>query len=198
MKKIQLYGAGGHAYSIIELVRSLKEYSPIQVVDDTPKLASMIGVPVLSSKEILPDIPMIISIGNNIIRKQISEKNNLEFPSFIHDSVVVYPSSKIGEGSVVFPNCVIDADVSLGDFCIVNNNATVSHNVFVESFVHIAIQACVAGGVSIGEGSLIGAGSVILPNIKIGKWATIGAGAIVTKDVPDHAVVYGNPARIII
>ena len=60
------------------------------------------------------------------------------------------------------------------------------------------MYACVAGGVSIGEGSLIGAGSVILPNIKIGKWATIGAGAIVTKDVPDHTVVYGNPARIII
>tara|TARA_Y100000385_G_C12790372_1_gene507365 strand:+ start:47 stop:643 length:597 start_codon:yes stop_codon:yes gene_type:complete len=198
MKKIQLYGAGGHAYSIIELVRSLKVYLPVQVVDDNPKLASIIGVPVLSSKDILPDIPMIISVGNNIIRKQISEKNNLEFPSFIHDSVVLYPSSKIGVGSVVFPNCVIDADVSLGDFCIVNNNATVSHNVFVESFVHISIQASVAGGVSIGEGSLIGAGSVILPNIKIGKWATIGAGAIVTKDVPDHAVVYGNPARIII
>ena len=63
--------------------------------------------------------------------------------------------------------------------------------------MHIAIQASVAGGVHIGDGALIGAGSVILPNIKIGKWATIGAGSVVTKDVPDNALVYGNPAKII-
>jgi sugar O-acyltransferase (sialic acid O-acetyltransferase NeuD family) len=197
MKNIQLYGAGGHGFSVIELVRSLQEYSPVIVVDDKPKLKSILGVPVMFSKDLLPDVPMIISIGNNVIRKQISEKTNLEFPSFIHDSVVAYPSSKIGVGTLVFPNCVIDADVVLGDFCIINNNATVSHNTVIGSFVHIAIQASVAGGVHIGEGALIGAGSVILPNIKIGKWATIGAGSVVTKDVPDNALVYGNPAKII-
>ena len=77
MKNIQLYGAGGHGFSVIELVRSLQEYSPVIVVDDKPKLKSILGVPVMFSKDLLPDIPMIISIGNNVIRKQISKKNNL-------------------------------------------------------------------------------------------------------------------------
>ena len=47
------------------------------------------------------------------------------------------------------------------------------------------------------EGASIGAGAVILPGLTIGKFARIGAGAVVTQDVPDHAVVYGDAARMI-
>jgi acetyltransferase EpsM len=197
MKKIQLYGCGGHSYAIIELVRSLGQYTPICVIDDKPKVSSILNVPVRTYSEILKDTSTVISIGNNVARKKVSEKISAEFPTFVHQSAVVYPSANIGKGTVVFPNSVVDADVSIGDFCIINNNATISHNVHIEHFVHVAIQASIAGGVSIGEGTLIGAGSVILPEIKIGKWVTIGAGSVVTKDVPDHTTVYGNPAKII-
>ena len=44
-------------------------------------------------------------------------------------------------------------------------------------------------------GASIGAGSVILPGIKVGRFALVGAGAVVTRDVPDHALVIGNPAH---
>ena len=47
------------------------------------------------------------------------------------------------------------------------------------------------------ENAKIGANATILPGIRIGKNALVGAGAVVTKDVPDNAVVAGNPARII-
>lgn len=47
------------------------------------------------------------------------------------------------------------------------------------------------------EGAWIGAGATILPGIEVGKHAVVGAGAIVTKDVPDYAVVVGNPAKVI-
>lgn len=197
MKEIQIYGSGGHSYAVIELVRSLNEYTPVRVIDDNPKIATILNVPVCKFSDSFIDHPTIISIGSNEARKKISKKIKGKFPTFTHNSAVVYPSASIGVGGVVFPNSVIDADVSIGDFCIINNNATVSHNARIGDFVHIAIQASIAGGVQIGEGTIVGAGSVILPEIKIGKWATIGAGAIVTKDVPDNAMVYGNPAKII-
>jgi acetyltransferase EpsM len=54
-----------------------------------------------------------------------------------------------------------------------------------------------AGGVIVGEGTHIGIGASVLPEINIGKWTTIGAGAVVIKDVPDGAVIVGNPGRII-
>jgi len=197
-KKITLYGAGGHSYAAVALIKSLGEFEPIVVLDDDPKQKMILNVPVKKNiNEKLSTNSLCISVGTNKNRKKIAAKFDVDFPSFLHDSVVKYPSVKIGKGTLVLPNVVLDADVTIGDFCIVNNNATVSHNVVVEKFVHIAIQVAIAGGVTIGEGTFIGAGSVVLPEINIGKWAIIGAGAIITKDVPDYAVVYGNPGKII-
>jgi sugar O-acyltransferase (sialic acid O-acetyltransferase NeuD family) len=166
-------------------------------MDDNSKQGDVLGVKVVKPNyENLTHNTMCVSIGNNEIRKEVSEKYNSHFPSFVHSSAHMYPSANIGEGTLVHPQAIIDAAVDIKDFCIINNNATISHNVLIDSFVHVAIQASIAGGVTIGEGTLIGAGSVILPEINIGKWAVVGAGAIVTKDVPDYAIVMGNPGEL--
>jgi acetyltransferase-like isoleucine patch superfamily enzyme len=47
------------------------------------------------------------------------------------------------------------------------------------------------------RGASIGAGAVILPGLSIGAGAMVGAGSVVTKDVPERAVVVGNPARVV-
>ena len=199
MKKIVLYGAGGHASAAVALIRSCSEYQITGIYDDQPRRDTILEIPVFHSNKLQQDDPtMAITVGNNVHRKAIAQKfESFEFPSFIHASVVHYASATIGIGTQILPLSVLDAEATLGNFCIVNNQATVSHNVNVGDFSHIAINAAIAGGVSIGEGTLVGAGSVILPEIKVGKWVTIGAGAVVTKDVPDYSVVYGNPARII-
>jgi acetyltransferase EpsM len=49
----------------------------------------------------------------------------------------------------------------------------------------------------VGEGTQVGTGASIIPGVKIGKWASIGAGAVIVEDVPDFAVVVGNPGKII-
>jgi acetyltransferase-like isoleucine patch superfamily enzyme len=53
------------------------------------------------------------------------------------------------------------------------------------------------GQIQVGYGASIGAGSIVLPNVAIGRFAMIGAGSVVTRDVPEHALVVGNPARLI-
>ncbi|WP_051957466.1 acetyltransferase [Altibacter lentus] len=198
MRDIVVYGAGGHCYAVIELLKCIGEFSPVLIVDDAPKEKSILGVPVFhTSKVDITTQYACIAIGNNLNRKKVAQRLTQSFPSSVHPSAVIYPSSTMGIGTLVHPKAVVDAAVSVGDFCIINNGAVVSHNAKVGNHVHIAIQAAVSGGVTIGEGSLIGAGSIILPEISIGKWVTVGAGAVVTKDIPDHAIVYGNPARII-
>jgi len=198
MKEITLFGAGGHCYAAVALINSLGEYAPSIIYDDAPMTEEVLNVPIKKyTGESLSNSPMFVTIGDNNMRKAIVEKFNMQYPSFVHASTVIYKSATIGKGTLVLPCAMIDAAVSIGDFCIINNNATVSHNVVIEDFCHIAINAAVSGGVKIGEGTLVGAGSVILPEITIGKWAIIGAGAVITKDIPDFAVVYGNPSKII-
>jgi acetyltransferase EpsM len=197
MKDITLYGAGGHCFATIELIRSLGQYKPLLILDDNPKTNEILGLPVQKyDKNIHAPQSLCITIGDNKLRKKIANLFRTDFPSFVHDSAQTYPSVTIGEGTLVLPNAVLDASVSLGKHNIINSNATVSHNVQTGDFVHIAIQAAIAGGVTIGEGTLIGAGSIILPEINIGKWVIIGAGSVITKDIPDNSVVYGNPGVI--
>jgi acetyltransferase EpsM len=168
------------------------------IFDDEPLAATILGVPV---KRYIPHQDTIqklfISIGDPIVRKQLSRQFQVEYPSFVHASAVVYPSVKIGLGCHILPGALLDAEVILGNHCLVNNNATVSHNVTVGDYSHIAINAALSGGVKIGEGCLIGAGCVVLPEITIGNGVIVGAGAVVTKDLPDYSVVYGNPAKIV-
>lgn len=197
-KDITLYGAGGHCFAAADLILSLGDYIPIEILDDDPKVKSILDIPVKKfQKSNTISENVCITIGNNSIRKEISKILSARFPSFIHKSVIKYPSVIIGYGTLIHPNVVLDSSVKIADFCIINNSASIAHNTEVGNFVHVAIQVGIAGGVSIGEGTLVGAGSVILPEINVGKWAVVGAGSVVTKDVPDYAVVYGNPARII-
>lgn len=51
--------------------------------------------------------------------------------------------------------------------------------------------------IAIRQGAWIGANAVVLPGVEVGRFAVVGAGSVVTKDVPDYAVVVGNPARVI-
>ena len=54
---------------------------------------------------------------------------------------------------------------------------------------HLPILIC--------KSAWIGAGATILPGVRIGNHAVVGAAAVVTKDVPDYAVVVGNPAKVV-
>ncbi len=78
-----------------------------------------------------------------------------------------------------------------------NHKASVDHECQVGSGVHLAPAATLCGLVSVGDAAMVGTNATVLPRVKIGQCATVGAGAVVTKDVPDHAVVVGNPARVI-
>ncbi len=67
----------------------------------------------------------------------------------------------------------------------------------LEDYVHVSPKAVLAGNVKVGEGTHIGVAAVVIPGVKIVKWCTIGAGSVIIRDVPDFAVVLGNPGRVI-
>ncbi|MBL3655376.1 acetyltransferase [Fulvivirga sediminis] len=193
-----LFGASGHAKVITEIIQ-LNGGSVSGFYDDDPLKKSLMGIPVLGNTEAYKpgNEKSLISIGNNRIRKKVTEQIEAKYGQVIHPKAVVSETVEIEEGTVVMAGAVINPFTKIGRHVIINTAASVDHDCQVSDFVHIAPKSTLCGGISIGEGTLVGSGSVIIPNTKIGKWATIGAGSVVVKDVPDYAVVVGNPARII-
>jgi len=193
---MNLYGASGHAKVIIDILKRSKiEIS--KIFDDNVNIKNLLDHDVTSFKESDKEDYFIISIGNNKIRKKISQKLNAVFGKAIHPNTIIDPTVTIHEGTVVMAGTVVNSSVKIGTHCIVNTSSSIDHDCILENFVHISPNATLCGGVKIGEGTQIGAGAVIIPGITVGKWCTIGAGTVVIKDIPDGATVVGNPGRIL-
>ncbi|RTY92324.1 acetyltransferase [Flavobacterium sp. GT3R68] len=193
-----LYGASGHCKVIIDILQSNNQQIEA-ILDDNPRENSIFNIPIVHTmdcKDFL-DKSMIISIGDNLIRKKIVKKVNTTFLSAIHPSAIVSPYSEIGEGTVVMAGVIINAATTIGAHCIINSGAVIEHDCEIHDFVHISPNVAMAGDIIVEKGTHIGIGASVIQGIKIGKWAVIGAGTVVIEDVPDYAVVVGNPGKII-
>ena len=125
--------------------------------------------------------------------------------------------ARLGAECVVGRDAFIDESVQIGDRVKIQNAALIYHGVTVESGVFIGPNAILTNDrypraitstgelaraddwevspILLKEGCSIGAGAVVVAGVDVGRFATVGAGAVVTKDVADHALVAGNPAR---
>lgn len=191
---MKLYGASGHAKVITDIIRSVGDDVDL-LYDDNDRIKSLCSIPVVLPSRV--EGPLIISIGNNRIRKMIAERYaSVGFGRAVSPFAVVSESAEIREGTVVMPRVVIEADSRIGKHCIVNTSASINHECVLEDFVHISPNATLCGNVHVGEGSWVGAGATVIQGVKIGRWCTVGAGAVVLHDLPDGAVAFGNPCKI--
>lgn len=193
--KIDIYGAKGHAKVIVELLEEI-EYKIKNIYDDDFSIISLFNYSVIH--EFTMSSNLIISIGDNEIRKKLVDKLNVDnYPTLIHPKTSISKRSKIAEGTVVMSGVSVNSEVNIGKHCIINTNASVDHECKIDDYVHISPNVALAGNVEVGEGTHIGIGASVIQGIKIGKWCTIGAGAVIIKDIPDGATVVGNPGKII-
>ncbi|MGA9589642.1 MAG: acetyltransferase [Salegentibacter sp.] len=196
---MNIYGASGHGKVILDIIRSVSSEEIDFVIDDNPEIEEFAGKSVFHklTSEVL-NCETVFAIGKNRIRKKLSQDFKGPVASaIVHSSAVLSDSAKLGKGTVVMANAAINAAVAAGEHCIINTAAVVEHDVVLGDFVHISPGAVITGNVHIGEGTHIGAGAVIIPGIKIGKWVSVGAGAVIIRDIPDFAIVVGNPGKLI-
>ncbi len=133
----------------------------------------------------------------------------------IGEETHIWHQAQVREGARIGHNCrlgkdvYIDKNVVVGDDCKIQNGATLYDGVTVEEAVFIGPHAIFTNDLYpraqpddweivptlVKSGASIGANATILCGVTIGAYAVVGAGAVVTQDVPDHALVVGNPAR---
>lgn len=126
----------------------------------------------------------------------------------------IQKNAKIGKNCVFGQNVNVANNVTIGNFCKIQNNVSIYEGVTLEDYVfcgpsmvftNILDPKCKYPQVGaefyvktlVKEGASIGANATIVCGHTIGKHAMIGAGAVVTKDVPDYALVVGNPGKIV-
>lgn len=197
-ESILLLGAGGHAKVVIDcIVDSGKEVTAL--FDDDLELVSLNGYSVDGpyDETYLSETPLIITVGNNHMRKNLTHNIKHPFGIAIHPSASVSRYARIGNGTVVIHGSVVQSGARIGKHCIINTNASVDHDCHIGDFVHISPRVAICADVHIGQGCHVGAGATILPGVKIGNWCVIGAGAVINKSMPDHSLVVGIPGKII-
>jgi len=156
-----------------------------------------------TGREALPDVFIHESA---IIDKGVAIGKGSKIWHFAH----ILPGTVLGERVNVGQNVVIGPDVTVGDGCKIQNNVSVYKGVTLEDGVFCGPSMVFTNvfnprshvsrmdelrSTRVGKGATLGANCTIVCGNDIGRFAFVAAGAVVTTDVPDHALVMGNPAR---
>ena len=203
--KIAVIGRGGHSKVISDMILSNKGFDIVGYLDDKYEDISLkentYCAPISAARRLIEyfnEIRFVIAIGDNKIRQSIVRRAKLPeeyYVRLIHQSAVISPSAKIGNGTVIMPNSVINADTEIGLHSIINTGSVKEHDCIIGDFSHVCPGATLAGAVHLDEGAFIGAGATVIPNRKIGEWTIIGAGATVIHDISSYCTAVGNPAK---
>ena len=143
--------------------------------------------------------------------------------SYVDEGCTIGPGTKIWHFSHIMKDCVIGPKCNIGQNVVISPGVTLGEGVKIQNNVSVYTGVVCEDGVFLGpscvftnvinprsfierkdeyrkttvkKGASIGANATIVCGHDIGRYAFIGAGSVVTKNVPDYAMVYGNPARI--
>jgi sugar O-acyltransferase (sialic acid O-acetyltransferase NeuD family) len=197
-----VYGGGGHAKTVLEMAQAIAAFRIAGIVDDNiPAGTSVLGLPVLGGREVLPGllergvrlaangVGGIIDINVRVRLFELLEELGFALPSLVHPRATVERSAEMGDGVQVFANAYVGSSAVLSAKCMVNTGVIVSHDCEIGSYSHIAPGALLAGHVKVGERSLVGMGVTTAIGIAIGAGVRVGNGAILYADVPDRAII---------
>lgn len=207
--QLVIWGAGGHALVVADIVRQQGKFQIIGFLDDTNperRGGHFVGASILGGREQIDHLieagvsRCILAFGDCRKRKVLAEylhARGFSFATAMHPNTVVANDITIGAGTVLMAGVVINPGVQIGENVIINTCASIDHECIVGHAAHIAPGVHLAGRVEVGAMATVGIGSVVAARVKIGEGAVIGAGSVVLQDIAPWAVAYGVPASVV-
>lgn len=147
----------------------------------------------------------------------VHESSYVDSPCEIGEGTKIWHFSHVMKDSRIGRNCNIGQNVVISPQCVIGNNVKIQNNVSV--YTGVILEDDVFCGPSmvftnvynprshverkseyrqtlVKRGATIGANATVVCGTTLGRYSFVGAGAVVTRDVPDYAMVYGNPAKL--
>lgn len=212
MTPLILFGAGGHAREIAQVVRDINRAQPgtwqlLGFMADTH--AATVSPPSLlapylgNSEQALsahPAAHCLIAVGDSQARRRIAAQlqqqyAGLQFATLVHPLAWLASGVQLGVGSVVFAGVHINVDACIGTHASINLACTISHDCVLGTCVSLSPGVHLPGGVTLGDAVDVGTGACFRPRISVGNDAIIGAGAAVVRDLPANCTAVGVPAH---
>lgn len=210
MEKIILVGAGGHALSVIDSIRSKQEYEIIGITELGYAVGEHVsGCEILGNDSVLKSVfdsgvkyafVAVGSIGSTALREKLYlllENIGFVLPAVVDISSNIGSGISLGAGTYIGKNTVVNAKSTVRDMAIINTGAIIEHGCTINEFAHIGPGAVVCGDAKIGAGTHVGANATIIQGVMIGDNSIIGAGSTVVHDMPNKVIAYGNPCKVV-
>ena len=206
MQKAIIIGAGTYGQVYAEYLKD--SYQIVGYIDDNETLigSTCNGVEVLGNREFLfqsidRSVAIFVPIGNNDIRVELLQTLNaagFNTPSFIYPHADIHNNVRLGKAVYVLPASNIMPSTIIGDYVMISMGVNIAHHNIIEDGCFFSQGSNIGASVHIQQNAYFGINSTLMTGVKnVGKNALIGAGAVVIRDVPDYAVVVGNPAKIL-
>lgn len=164
MEKVIIIGAGGHGRVVIDAALWNPNLEVIGFLDDG-NVEDILGISKLgkiSDIEKFKEFKFHIAIGNNSLRKELTEKIKVEnLITITHPTTYICRDAEVGKGCFIGANTIVNSKSKLENSVIVNTGSIVEHDCILESYSHLSYGVLLGSGVTIKEKVYIEMGEIV-------------------------------------
>ncbi len=212
MKKLIIAGGQGNGAIVAQIVEDLnsvdRQWEIVGFLNDR-EVEPINGYPILGKVDSDSVAPYLLDENVYFFYSLISLKLNYKWLSKLHDlgipisrfATVVHPTAVVSKDAVLGKNVCVHAlsiigpNTRVGNFVQLFGHAMLGHNSQVDDYAYVTSNSVVGAYAHLKQGAFLGINSTTLDRVTLGEWSIVGQHSNVIRDVPDYAIVVGNPAR---
>lgn len=185
-EKILLLGSGGHCHSVIDIIEEEDKFFIAGIIDNEKNIGDkVLSYEIIGCDDDLKELNKeykyaCITVGQiksplvRIKLFQLLKEIGFQLPVIISPLAYISKYAKIGEGTIIMHDVLVNTNAQIGQNCIINTKALIEHDAIIEDNCHISTAAVINGGVTVKENSFVGSNATTKEYIEINGFVKAG------------------------